>query len=219
MDGKQYLTTQRSIHLSREEKSLPIDLQTGYPVLRIDYIQDSPNWRTRGGAMLVSYEGPGVSKQVIPDDKLFAIREVNGHLTTAALNLKLLPNKSVCKSNLSLTTIVDDYRLSIGYCVVKGTGVVATYNGVNVTVGESGVLDLRTDTDWPKAPKQRTQLLVEGMVTKTLGSGQINLNTEYDLVSTTGCLKSLSGKLELGIEKGSCYSLTLLSMLISSLYE
>ena len=219
VDGKQYMITQRWVHLSREEKSLPIDLLTGYPVLRIDYIQDSPYWHTRGGAMLVSYEGPGVSKQVIPDDKLFAIREVNGHLTTAALNLKLLPNKSVCKSNLSLTTIVDDYRLSIGYCVVKGTGVVATYNGVNVTVGESGVLDLRTDTDWPKAPKQRTQLIVEGMVTKTLGSGQINLNTEYDLVSTTGCLKSLSGKLELGIEKGSCYSLTLLSMLISSLYE
>ena len=206
LDGNEYLTTRQWSFLSNEEKSSPIHLQAGYRLLRIDFMQESSSyWSTEGGVMLVSYEGPGVSKQVVPDDKLFAVRIVNGHLSAAAPNLKFLSINRVCKSNLSLTTLVDDFASSVSYCVVEGAGGLGTRDGVNITVGESGILDLRTDTDWPKARNQRTQLRVEGMVIKTLGSGQINLNTEYDLVSETGCSKSLSGKIQLGIEKGIAY--------------
>ena len=205
LDGKQYLTTRQWLYLSNEEKSSPIILQAGYRLLRIDYIQDSSYWNTRGGAMLVSYEGPGVSKQKIPDDRLFAVRMINGQPTAAASNLKFLSDSKVCKSSLSLGKLISDYGSSVGYCVIEGKGVLVTSDGVNITVGQSGVLDLKTDTDWPKAPNHRTQLRVEGMVTKSLGSGLINLNTEYDFVSATGCLKSFSGKLELGIKKGSVF--------------
>ena len=202
LDGKQYLTTGQWSYLGDEQKSSPINLQAGYRLLRIDYILDRKHGSSGGGAMLVSYEGPFVRKQMIPDDRLFAVRMVNGQPTAAASNLKFFSNLKVCKSNLSLTELINDYSSSVSYCVVEGTGVLVANDGTKITVGKSGILDLQTDISWPKASNRHTQLRVEGMVVKTLGSGQINLNTEYELVSATGCLESSSGRLELGIKKG-----------------
>ena len=202
IDDKIFIRTRQYLYFSREEESSKITLQAGYHKLRIDYMQESSYWTSRGGIMLVSYKGPGISKQTIPDNKLFAVRVINGSLTAAAVNLKLLTNTNVCKSSLPLSSMLDDYSASVSHMSIEGTGVLLTQNGVNITIGRSGILDLKTDTDWPKAPTQRTQLKVEGMVVKSKGSGKINLNTEFEVLSSTGCLKSVSGTLELGIKKG-----------------
>ena len=202
LDDKKVFSTQGHIDFSYEEKSPNISLQADYHKLRIDYIQESSYWSTHGGVILVSYEGPGINKQIIPDDKLFAVRVINGRPTAAAVNWKFLTNRIVCRANLSLNSLLDDYSASVGHISIQGTGLLLTQNGVNITVKKSGILELQTDTDWPMASSQHTQLRVEGMVIKSKGSGNINLNTEYELVSSTTCLISISGTLELGFRKG-----------------
>ena len=201
IDDKKYIRTRQYLYFSREEESSEITLQAGYHKLRIDYMQKSSYWTSRGGIMLVSYKGPGISKQTIPDNKLFAVRVINGRPTAAAVNLKLLTNTNVCKSSLSLSSLLDDYSASVSHMSIEGKGELLTENGVNITIGKSGILELKTDTDWPRALGQHTKLKIEGMVAKSNGTGKINLNTEFEILSSTGCLKAISGTLELGITK------------------
>lgn len=202
VDGTVYFISKRYVAFLNEEKSPPITLGVGYRNLRIDYIQSSSSWSTEGGTIIMLYEGPDITKQIIPTDRLYSVLQVNGQLTGAAENWKFLQDSNVCRSTLTVSALLVDYQASVSHCAVEGTGVVVTGNRVNITVEESGILDLRTDTDWPVSSPKRTELTVKGMVIKTQGSGKINLNTNYELVTSSGCLKSESGTLELGVEKG-----------------
>lgn len=95
-----------------------------------------------------------------------------------------------------------EYQDSVSHCVVEGTGLFVLQDGSSIRVEESEILELKTDTDWPAAAVDLTEMIVEGMVTKTNGSGRINLNTDYELIAHSGCVKPVSGAIQLGTEKG-----------------
>ena len=54
-----------------EEKFGPYALSKGFHRLRIDFLQGSSSWSTSGNTLLVSYSGPGLTKRLIPKEKLF----------------------------------------------------------------------------------------------------------------------------------------------------
>ena len=180
-----------------EEKSPPILLNAGLRKLRLDYIQRSANWKYQGGSIVVLYEGPGIPKQIIPNDKLYSVLLSDSQPTAAAPNWKFPPNFIVCTSNLSLSDILLNYQSSVSHCVVEGEGFVAQ-DGASITVGESGILDLKSDGDWPVTASNDTRLTVRGMVTKTAGTGHTVLTVDYYEISA--CVKPLSGNLDLDFQ-------------------
>ncbi|XP_065828888.1 uncharacterized protein [Oscarella lobularis] len=203
-DGTVYYTSRRYLRVMTEETSPAVQLKAGFRLMRIDYIQESSSWSSEGGYMSVKYAGPGIPKQLVPSTKLYAVRNKgNGIYEAAAANMKFLRDDRVCKSKLTVDQLVSDYSSSVSHCKVSGNGALLVQNVVNLTVGVSGVLDVAADTDWPKPlGGSRTLLTINGMVVKTAGSGTANLNAVYNVDSTSGCVKSLSGKLEVGILEG-----------------
>ena len=202
-NGTVLYTSRQYVRFLTEETTPSIYLQVGMRLLRIEYVQLYPTWKEEGGGYLsVKYSGPGIPKQTIPNEKLFAVRDAgNGDYVAASANVNFLKDNRVCKSALTFDEIIANYSGSISHCKVSGTGALVTQNVVNVTVARSGILDIATDVDWSK-PRGETLLDVRGMVIKTSGSGTSNLNTLYNVDADSGCIRSLSGKLELGSLEG-----------------
>ena len=93
----------------------------------------------------MKYAGPDVPKQLIPSAKLYAVRynEVKAVYEGSSSSIKFLGDDRVCKSQLSVDELTADYFASVSRCRVSGTGKLLTQNFVNITVGVSGILDVR----------------------------------------------------------------------------
>lgn len=90
VEDQLYFTSRQHADIFTEEKSPSIHLNVGYRKLRLDYIQRSPGWDKEGSAIIVLYEGPAISKQMIPHNKLYSVILNDGQPTAAAENWKFL---------------------------------------------------------------------------------------------------------------------------------
>ena len=200
LDGTFYYKSNISVSFLDEVKTSAIHIKAGLRLMRVDYIsQDNEFVATRFSYLSVKYAGPDVPKQLIPSAKLYAVRynEGKGVYEGSASSMKFLGDDRVCESLFSVDA--DYFPSSVSRCRVSGTGKLLTQNFVNITVGVLGILDVTTNTNWPKPPVgDRLRLTVNGMVVKTAGDGTAELNTVYNVNVTSGCVKSFSGQLDLG---------------------
>ena len=70
-DGKVVFTTPTLSNMDQEYVSPPIWLTSGFHLMRLDMIQSTSGYFPYGHSLLISFSGPGVTKQLIPDNRLF----------------------------------------------------------------------------------------------------------------------------------------------------
>ena len=137
-----------------EQKTQDIHLTAGYHKLRVDNIVISSYWSTRGSILYVLYEGPGVVKQTLPEEKQF-----------------------FC--NVNDTTGLNEYpannpRVS-SYTSVGGEGLILSRNNASVTVEQTGQLDFVFNSVWYSSGNSSTTFYNYGVISKTgvIGSATI----------------------------------------------
>ena len=149
-----YFTGRSYTSFMEEEKTQDIYLSAGFHKLRVDNFIISSDWSTRGNILYVLYEGPGVTKQTLPEDKQF-----------------------LCKVND--TTGMNDHvtrnpRQS-SYMSVGGEGLILSRNKASVTVEKSGQLDFVSNTVWYSSGNFSSTFYNYGVISKTgpLGSATV----------------------------------------------
>ena len=149
-----YFTGRSYTSFMEEEKTQDIYLSAGFHKLRVDNFIISSDWSTRGNMLYVLYEGPGVTKQTLPEDK-----------------------QLFCKVND--TTGMNEYvtrnpRQS-SYMSVGGEGLILSRNKASVTVEKSGQLDFVSNTVWYSSGNFLSTFYNYGVISKTgpLGSATV----------------------------------------------
>lgn len=101
----------------------PYRLQTGYRKLRIDYVQKRPLWSTVGTTLIVYYSGPGLTRRLIPQDKIYYY---NGH----------------CYAKPTY------FPVSSSTAWISGEGPIVAQGAVNVTICYTCDLQVLDDVLW-----------------------------------------------------------------------
>ena len=168
-----------------------ITLTQGFHLLRIDFLVRSARWNTLDNGLILKWSGPQVPKQEIPMSSLHLQHPDHPELTAApAVNLSSIPACNQSSQNY--------YPLSYSRLLISGDGLISQTN-LTVSIADKGQLDLQTSTSWP-SQSRRTKLDVNGVISRTSGSGTLRLNTEFNI--TTGCVRVATGALDLGISSG-----------------
>ena len=173
-----------------------VTLNAGAVPLRLDSIVQSTYWDSSGNALELYWHSKDIPLQRIPDANFFPFTE-----TLPSSTLKTV-SPSVAITNLSpCSPAVDSakFPLSFGRLTVKDNGVLQFQGKSALVVGRKGILDLQTSRSWPISTSgTRLNLTVDGLVTRSSGSGVLMLNTLLS-ISASGCVNSTSGQLDLGL--------------------
>ena len=170
--------------------SLDVNLLFGSNKIRLDIIQTSSQWSANGNMFLVSYEGPMTPLQMLRNN-MFTRACYNGSSRYASEAFQVLPrsNESLCSNTATVPSICQsDYGAS---CLQQvRSGVLSFTNAAFVYVAPYGVLNFNADPTLSTGTGgSQMRLLVSGIVSKTGGRSNLQLNAIYN---STGCQRVTS---------------------------